>query len=495
MTKKIVFWLDADLTSFCLAYFLQQKLDVKLYAIVDITNKPKEFFLNQKLIHFEQIWFYHDYVLQSSDEICDINELYTELNIPELIENDRILNSEYNEFYNFTEIEKNSIASNELNLFNEVLKIGPEIFVTSETNLRPHHTFHQFCQLKNIRILMLNNANWGELSYISENYHRLDNFNYLFQNRKNETSSFEKLEKRLEEKILSKNLKSFYKKNRNSIFKKFSAAINYFILSNNKNIKTHYTYFGRTKTKVLYYEIKSRLEFRKRQNYINKNFLSKIPNKKKIIFFAMQQEPERSLLISAPQHTDQTKTIEFLAESIPDDYLLVVKEHPTQGPGRGWRKISEYEKLKNIHNVFMIHPTVSSTEIIKKSELVISVNGTVSLEASILNTPSITFVNDNFSLISSIQKLNPNTNLEQLIKNTLKIKVNPNEVSKYFDILEENCFIFNQINFQLHYLTFFYLGGNLVDVKIDENAMKKFLDLEEKNFDIPINELIKKIES
>ena len=50
MDKKIIFWLDAELTSFCLAYFLQQKLNAEFYAIIDVTNKPKEFFLNQKLV-------------------------------------------------------------------------------------------------------------------------------------------------------------------------------------------------------------------------------------------------------------------------------------------------------------------------------------------------------------------------------------------------------------------------------------------------------------
>lgn len=495
MDKKIIFWLDAELTSFCLAYFLQQKLNAEFYAIIDVTNKPKEFFLNQKLVKFQKIWFYHDYMLKPAISDDSSKENDSTLNISELIKNDRIFNPKYNEFYKFKESEKKLIISNELSLFDQVFKIHPDIFVTGETALRQHHTFHKLCQSKNIKVLMLNNANWGKLSNISENYHRLDNLETLFKNRKNKLYSFEQLEKRLEDKILSKNLENYHDKNRKSKYEKFFAALNFLFFSNNDHIKTHYTYFGRTKIKVLSNEIKNMIKYQFRQRYIDKNFPSKIPQNKKNIFFGMQQEPERSLLISTPKYTDQIKTIELIARSIPENYLLIVKEHPTQGPGRGWREISEYEKLKNIHNIFLIHPSVPSTEIIKKSDLVISVNGTVSLEASIFNTPSITFANDDFALISSIQKFNSDDNLAELIEKTLNIKVEPNEVGKYFDILEENSFIFDQLKFQLDYLSYFYFNGNLANVKINEKDMKQFLILQENNFSIVINELTNKIES
>ena len=196
----------------------------------------------------------------------------------------------------------------------------------------------------------------------------------------------------------------------------------------------------------------------------------------------MQQEPERTLLISAPCYTDQMKTIDLISKSMPKDFLLVVKEHPTQGPGRGWRQISDYEKFKNNPQVFLIHPSVSASKIIKKSKLVISVSGTASLEASIFNTPSITFAKNNFTLISSIQKFNSNDNLSLLIEKSLSHHVNPNEVGKYFDILEENSFIFDQLNFQLNYLSYFYLNGNLVDVEIEESKMKIFLNENKENF-------------
>ena len=60
MKKKILFYLNADFTHFAIAYFLQKKYDCDLYAIVDITNKPKKFFETQKLVNFKKSWYYHD---------------------------------------------------------------------------------------------------------------------------------------------------------------------------------------------------------------------------------------------------------------------------------------------------------------------------------------------------------------------------------------------------------------------------------------------------
>ena len=47
MTSKILFWFGSNYTHFCLSYYLQKKLDSQMYAIIDVTEKPK-LFLNSK---------------------------------------------------------------------------------------------------------------------------------------------------------------------------------------------------------------------------------------------------------------------------------------------------------------------------------------------------------------------------------------------------------------------------------------------------------------
>ena len=61
MKDKIIFWLDSELLSYSLAYYLQKNLDSELYAIIDITNISKKFFQEQNLIiKFEFVQIFYD---------------------------------------------------------------------------------------------------------------------------------------------------------------------------------------------------------------------------------------------------------------------------------------------------------------------------------------------------------------------------------------------------------------------------------------------------
>ena len=177
---------------------------------------------------------------------------------------------------------------------------------------------------------------------------------------------------------------------------------------------------------------------------------------------------------------------------MPENFLLLVKEHPTQGSGRDWRKISQYKALQNNPKVRLIHPSVPAAEIIKKSNLVISVSGTIALESAFLNKPSITIADNDYTLIPSISRLNSKNELRVLIEKSLEKKADPNIIRKYLDILEENSFIFDYLEFQVSYLEHFYFGGNLADVEISKSHMKEFL-VKKQNLENLAQEFKKKI--
>ena len=48
---------------------------------------------------------------------------------------------------------------------------------------------------------------------------------------------------------------------------------------------------------------------RRRESFINKNLIREIKNKKPLIYFPLNIEPERSLLIAAPNYTNQIEVI------------------------------------------------------------------------------------------------------------------------------------------------------------------------------------------
>ena len=92
---KILVWIGADLTHFLFASGLQKKHDADYYAIIDITNKPKEFFLSQKFVDFKKVWYYHDEIKIKNDSkpnleyLKDVEKKY-DIDIWKLAINERI---------------------------------------------------------------------------------------------------------------------------------------------------------------------------------------------------------------------------------------------------------------------------------------------------------------------------------------------------------------------------------------------------------------------
>ena len=207
----------------------------------------------------------------------------------------------------------------------------------------------------------------------------------------------------------------------------------------------------------------------------------------------LHQEPERSLLIAAPKFSDQLLTIKQVSKNLPKNYELYVKEHPTQGPARNWRETSFYNEVMKLKNVKLFHPEFDSKLLLKNCELVISVGGTSSFEAAFFGKPSIIFADLGYSLIPSITRLNSYAELKQGIMNSLKLKIDPNDVLDYVNMLEKNSFEFDIMNFETKYQNSFYMSGNLVDVEFDERMMKEFLIKNKEDLEIVTDEFIKKI--
>ena len=494
MKDKVIFWLSADLLPFCLAYYFQKKFDGEIFAIYDLTNKPKKFFEEQKLVNFSKKWFYRDHVKINNkpkiEYIKKISEKYG-LDLQEMVNNDRILNK-YNEYYDFSNNQIQSILENECKLFEMILdEIKPNYFITTETTLQPHNLFYEICKKRGIKILMLNHANWKKLCYISQERHKID-FKNEIKKINDDSIKLEYTQKLFEESRVSKHHKIFHKKIRKSKISLIKAALKY-IFSSENNSKTHYTYFGRNKLKVLYKECQDNIKKNKRKKFIDKNFFQQISNDEKFIYLPLHQEPERSLLIAAPKFSDQLLTIKQISENLPKNYKLYVKEHPTQGPARNWRRISFYNEIIKLENVKLFHPEFDSKSLLKDCELVISVGGTSSFEAAFFGKPSIIFADLGYSLIPSITKLNSYSELKQGIMNSLKLTINPNDVLDYVDMLEKNSFEFDIMNFEIKYQNSFYMNGNLVDVEFNERVMKKFLIENKDELEEVTTEFIKKI--
>ncbi len=96
------------------------------------------------------------------------------------------------------------------------------------------------------------------------------------------------------------------------------------------------------------------------------------PTHNRLLYFALHMQPEFTTDVRAPFLTDQLALIQYIAKSMPPGYELMVKEHPAM---KGYRELSYYRRLTEMHNVRLMSPSTDSHELIKASAAVLTITG------------------------------------------------------------------------------------------------------------------------
>ena len=90
----------------------------------------------------------------------------------------------------------------------------------------------------------------------------------------------------------------------------------------------------------------------------------------------------------ATYYNDQLRLIKVIRASLPEDYILLVKEQPN---GIGSRSINWLKKVQQINGVELINPTIPMIDLLPHVDIVFSIAGTVAFESSLYNKPAIIF--------------------------------------------------------------------------------------------------------
>ena len=478
MTKKILFWLDPSMVDFCIAKALQDKKNYEKYAIIE-TNQGKNFYQNQKLVKFNKIWFFRDCFSDlnftpDSNYLQKFEEKY-KINLWQIVYADITFN-QYNTYYSFSDNEILRILETQCKFFEKILdEVNPDYLIIKVTDMSYMVILQKMCQSKNIKVLTLGFTRLGIKSNISQEYDTIELSNKKFE--KKELKSVEDIKKYVSE--YSKQQGKFREKFRSSKLKWFTAGLEYLKTISNKKNRNYYISYGHTFYKTIVKEISFLIKKQLRYFFINRNLIKNVKLDEPFVYFPLQLEPERTILIPAPFYTNQKEVITNVAKSLPINYKLVVKEHPMQKV-RGWRSLSYYKEIKEIPNVEFCHPEVPNEIIIKKCSLVITITGTSGLEAAINGKPSITFADTIYSELPSVFRVKELEKLPLIIREALESKVSTQDVIDYISKIEANSFDLDQIELSLKMCRSFYYDGFLFDVKISESKMKKFLE-ENKN--------------
>lgn len=116
---------------------------------------------------------------------------------------------------------------------------------------------------------------------------------------------------------------------------------------------------------------------------------------KPYVFFPLHYQPEQTTCPFGGYSVYQYLPVEMVANSLPDGWLLYVKEHyVTFSPFHGGikkRNRAYYERLAKIPNVRLIRSEVPSITLIDHSQAVATITGSPGYEAILRGKPALTF--------------------------------------------------------------------------------------------------------
>jgi len=115
----------------------------------------------------------------------------------------------------------------------------------------------------------------------------------------------------------------------------------------------------------------------------------------KYIYFAPNYQPEANVTPPAGVYSSFTLIVDILAASIPDDWIIYYKEHPStfmpEIQGSLARDRNYYDRLNSYKNVRIIPYDFNTFKLIDNSQAVATPTGTVGWEAAVRGKPVLVF--------------------------------------------------------------------------------------------------------
>jgi capsule polysaccharide modification protein KpsS len=495
--KKVLVWIGGDLFNFPLTYYLKKKCDLEIHAIADVTLHLKKYLENQKLIKFNNLWFFQESASLNLKNpnlsfLKEIEKKY-DLNLWELINTERYFDPKINTYHKFSKEEILCIIENECKFFEKILfDIKPEFLILYMPFFHYDFILYKMCKKLGIKVLLLGLARgFSKTALICEDYDKLPKHDIQKTDEKNFTS-FEQLQAYLKKDDWfeeTQTLKNNFMSSKKFLFKAFFT----YLFSKNHNQK-YYTYFGAGKIKVILRTIWVNLLEKYRFSYMENHSLKELNISEPFIFFPLHVYPEGSFVLNAPYFTNQLEIIKHISKSIPINYTLVVKEHPVMSM-RGWRELSFYDEIINLPNVKLLSSLIPSDEILKKMKLIITITSTAGLEAAFYGKPSIVLVDTMYDEIPSVIKLKKIDDLSSAIKESLNKKIQPGDLNSYINSIEKKSFKCDITGLSNNLINEIFYNGFLSDVKITDEKFLKFIENNSEQFKILATNYFKLISS
>jgi hypothetical protein len=233
-------------------------------------------------------------------------------------------------------------------------------------------------------------------------------------NNLNEFGNFKKFNKlKLEkEEIDSNQYTNYFKSKLNDEKKKQDNIVN---LKKNINLRQIIRNIA-IKSKII-----KRVNFEKRyldnlrKIKINKKKLNEILNlNKKIIFVALNFQPELTTSVLGLDYEDQILMLEKIYKTFNKSHTIIVKDHPLQTSFQ--RGDYFFKRLNYLKNIYIVDNSIDSDYLINKSDIISTVSGTIGWEALLRNKKCLIFGMGWYHRLHGCLKINDNTKDSHLRK-------------------------------------------------------------------------------
>jgi hypothetical protein len=158
------------------------------------------------------------------------------------------------------------------------------------------------------------------------------------------------------------------------------------------------------------------IRYRRNLFQLPKRWFLEEPPAGPFVFFGLHLQPESSIDVLAHFYSDQLRVVELISRSIPPTHKLLVKLHKSDV---GQYSPGQLARFTQMPGVQLVSPFAETRRFIQNADLIVSIQGTIGLEAALLGKPVIMLGHSPVTLFPSASRIGELPELPMLVRSKL----------------------------------------------------------------------------
>lgn len=146
--------------------------------------------------------------------------------------------------------------------------------------------------------------------------------------------------------------------------------------------------FNRYNDHALGWQVKRYVRKRRNLMRLPRKWMLTAPPAEPFVFFGLHMQPEATPDVYAPFFSNQLDVVEKIARALPPTHLFLVKLHISDADNYSPAQLRRFLQLPRVR---LVLPSVSSRDFISQCAGVVTICGTMGLEAALLGKPAVLF--------------------------------------------------------------------------------------------------------